>query len=200
MMSKEKFINELRSKLRRLPKEEVDNAIAYYLDYFEDAGKDEAEVIKELDSPSTIASQILADYAFSPDTEEKKTSSLNKISLIVLSIFAAPIALPLAFAFVMVLFAMLIVVVALIFSFGAVAVALFVSGIASFVAGILVFFQGPATGIFYIGSGLIVIALGIFAGIGIKALVPNVFSVIRNMTTSFLGKFNKSKLNSRGNF
>lgn len=200
MMSKEKFINELRSKLRRLPKEEVDNVIAYYLDYFEDAGKDEAEVIKELDSPSTIASQILADYAFSPDTEEKKTSSLNKISLIVLSIFAAPIALPLAFAFVMVLFAMLIVVVALIFSFGAVAVALFASGIAAFVAGILVFFQGPATGIFYIGAGLIVIALGIFAGIGIKALVPNVFSVIRNMTTSFLSKFNKSKLNSRGNF
>ncbi|MEG0668438.1 MAG: DUF1700 domain-containing protein [Clostridium sp.] len=199
-MSKEKFINELRSKLRRLPKEEVDNVIAYYLDYFEDAGKDEAEVIKELDSPSTIASQILADYAFSPDTEEKKTSSLNKISLIVLSIFAAPIALPLAFAFVMVLFAMLIVVVALIFSFGAVAVALFASGIAAFVAGILVFFQGPATGIFYIGAGLIVIALGIFAGIGIKALVPNVFSVIRNMTTSFLSKFNKSKLNSRGNF
>lgn len=200
MMSKEKFINELRSKLRRLPKEEVDNVIAYYLDYFEDAGKDEEEVVKELDSPSTIASQILADYAFSPDTEEKKTSSLNKISLIVLSIFAAPIALPLAFAFVMVLFAMLIVVVALIFSFGAVAVALFASGIAAFVAGILVFFQGPATGIFYIGVGLIVIALGIFAGIGIKALVPNVFSVIRNMTTSFLSKFNKSKLNSRGNF
>lgn len=200
MMSKEKFINELRSKLRRLPKEEVDNVIAYYLDYFEDAGKDEEEVVKELDSPSTIASQILADYAFSPDTEEKKTSSLNKISLIVLSIFAAPIALPLTFAFVMVLFAMLIVVVALIFSFGAVAVALFASGIAAFVAGILVFFQGPATGIFYIGVGLIVIALGIFAGIGIKALVPNVFSVIRNMTTSFLSKFNKSKLNSRGNF
>ncbi|WP_416173794.1 HAAS signaling domain-containing protein, partial [Clostridium perfringens] len=45
IMSKENFIDELRIKLKRLSKEEVDNVVAYYLEYFDDAEKDEAEVI-----------------------------------------------------------------------------------------------------------------------------------------------------------
>ncbi|WP_411167525.1 DUF1700 domain-containing protein [Clostridium sp. MB05] len=192
-MSKENFIDELRIKLKRLSKEEVDNVVAYYLEYFDDAEKDEAEVIKELGSPSTIASQILSDYAFNTNTKEKSKSGINRVLLIILSIFAAPIALPLAIALIVIIFAMIIVVGALIFTFAAVALTLLLAGVVAFIVGFLVIFQGPATGSLYIGTGLIVIGLGILVAVGVKAIVPKVAILFRNITKSFLSKVNRSK-------
>lgn len=192
-MSKEKFINDLKNKLKRLPKEEVNNILGYYLDYFQDAEKDESEVLMELGSPSTIASQILSDYAFSPSTKENNKGNLNKVVLIILSIFAAPIALPLAFAFIMVLFSMLIVICALLFSFAAVAASLFFAGVVVCFTGFAVLFQSPATGSMYMGLGLIVIGLGLLLTAGIKTLSPRIYGFISNTTKNSLSKFNKSK-------
>ena len=51
-------------ELYKLPRHEIDDAIAYYNEYFEEAGPEaEADVIRELGSPSRIATQIKADYA-----------------------------------------------------------------------------------------------------------------------------------------
>ncbi|MEG0308463.1 MAG: DUF1700 domain-containing protein [Clostridium sp.] len=197
-MSKEKFINDLKNKLKRLPKEEVDNIVGYYLDYFQDADKDEAEVLMELGSPSTIASQILSDYAFSPSTKENNKGNLNKVMLIILSIFAAPIALPLAFAFIMVLFSMLIVIGTLLFTFVAVAASLFFAGILVCFTGFAVLFQAPATGAMYMGLGLIVIGLGLLLIVGLKILSPKIYVFISNTTKNCLSKFNKSKPRVRG--
>lgn len=198
-MNKEKFINELRRKLKRLPKEEVDNVIAYYLDYFQDSGKDEKEVLLELDPPSVIASQILSEHAFNDDyTKDTNKGSLNKLMLIILAVFAAPIALPLSLAFILVLLSLVIVVVALGLSFAAIAGAGFLAGGVTFLAGIVVLFKGPATGLFYMGMGLMVIGVGILVALGIKAMFPIVFSGIRNITNKFLNKFNKAKSYKRG--
>jgi uncharacterized membrane protein len=61
-MTKLEFMKELESLLSDIPLEEREEAIQYYNDYFEDAGADhEEEVIKELVSPSKVASIIKAD-------------------------------------------------------------------------------------------------------------------------------------------
>ena len=45
--------------LRDLPEQEIEDAISYYEDYFEDAGEDkEEQVIRELGSPEKIAKMI----------------------------------------------------------------------------------------------------------------------------------------------
>ena len=191
-MNKERFIKELKIRLKRLPKEEVDNIIEYYLDYFQDADKSEEEVINELGSPSSIASQILADYAFNPEVKEKK-SPWNTILLVILSIFAAPIALPLALAFVAVLFALIITFIAIIFSIAAVAVSVFFGGIASSVMGVVLLFQGPATGILYIGRGLLAIGIGLLFVALIRYLSPRLYSWIKNFSQSIIGRINKPK-------
>lgn len=58
-MNKEIFLNDLRRFLSDIPQEEREQAIAYYEDYFEDAGpENEQRIIQELGSPVDIAKQI----------------------------------------------------------------------------------------------------------------------------------------------
>lgn len=37
-MNREEYLNELKKYLRRLPKDDYENAIEYFTEYFEDAG------------------------------------------------------------------------------------------------------------------------------------------------------------------
>lgn len=193
-MNKDKFIEELRRKLKRLPKEEVDNIITYYLDYFEDADKDEAEVLRELGYPSKIASQILSDYAFNSGVGNNKKNNTNKILLVILSIFAAPIALPLAIAVIAILFAMFLVIGSLLLSFAMITLSFILAGVITSIVGALVMVQGPATGILYIGIGLASIGIGVLSGLGVKNLSPKVYAFMKNTTMKLVSKINKSTL------
>jgi len=63
-MTRAEFMRELRERLARLPAEERNAALSYYEEYFDEAGPDrEQEVIRELGSPASVASRILADHA-----------------------------------------------------------------------------------------------------------------------------------------
>lgn len=63
-MNRKEFLRKLQLELYKLPRHEIDDAIAYYNEYFEEAGADQEQaVIKELGTPSKIATQIKADYA-----------------------------------------------------------------------------------------------------------------------------------------
>src|SRR5690554_3126724 len=98
MMSKDEYLKKLRLKIKKLPKQEIEEAINYYHEYFEEAGEENtASVIARLGSPSSVASQILADYAVKDlGTDHDSTKkSLSAIWFIILAILASPIALPL---------------------------------------------------------------------------------------------------------
>ena len=59
-MNRERFMKELEQLLHSLPQDERREAIQFYNDYFDDAGpENEAQVIKELGSPSQVAQTIL---------------------------------------------------------------------------------------------------------------------------------------------
>ncbi len=194
-MNKEVFIQQLRSKLKRLPQEEIDYALGYYVEYFQEAGIDnEEDVLKNLDSPSNIASQILSDYAFKDDVINTKKSKkrISSIGFIILAIFAAPVALPLALALIMLGFAMIIVVGALIFAFSLTSISLVVAGIITIFVGAAVFTQGFATAIMFIGIGLIFIGIGLLSGIAIVILTPKVFKGISKLARKLLSRINKS--------
>ncbi|SFC75960.1 DUF1700 domain-containing protein [Clostridium uliginosum] len=194
-MNKKIFIQELRKKLKRLPQEEIENAIGYYLEYFEDAGIDnEQDVLKELDSPSVIASQLLSDYAFKNDeiTISKPKKSMSSIWFIILAILAAPLALPLAFALIMVVVAMVIVVGAVTFAFIVTTIALIGGGIVTSFAGLAVMTQGFSTAIMFIGIGLALIGIGLLVGVLILILVPKIFKGIAGLARKSLNRLKKS--------
>lgn len=100
MMNRASYLKKLRGKLQRLPAHEIDAALAYYEEFFDEAGEENEQwVIQQLGSPSHVASQILADYALkdleatSNSTSTKK--NMSAIWLIILAILSAPLSLPL---------------------------------------------------------------------------------------------------------
>nr|WP_162990708.1 hypothetical protein [Maliibacterium massiliense] len=54
---------QLRNNLAALPQEELDSAVSYYCEYFDDNGpENEQRVLEELGDPAAIARQIVAEY------------------------------------------------------------------------------------------------------------------------------------------
>ncbi len=73
-MNKESFLRKLRELLAGIPAAEVEEALEYYRDYFEDAGvENEARVIEELGSPERVAENIRLDLGY-PAGERKEST------------------------------------------------------------------------------------------------------------------------------
>ena len=63
-MNRKEYLERLEQLLLILPKEEREEALQYYSDYFDDAGiENEDKVILELGSPEEVAAKIRAGYA-----------------------------------------------------------------------------------------------------------------------------------------
>lgn len=75
-MTRHEYLNELKWELRSLSVEEQEDALEYYLGYFEDAGDDEA-VMKEFGSPSELASSILSKFAGLPAEKREKQKNTS---------------------------------------------------------------------------------------------------------------------------
>ena len=61
-MNRQEFMNQLERLLSDVPEAERQDALAYYEDYFDEAGPEqEAQVIQDLGSPGRVAATIKAD-------------------------------------------------------------------------------------------------------------------------------------------
>lgn len=61
-MNKEQFLTELRRELHFLPAEEVEDAVRYYEEYFDDATDSEEEISQSLGSPQRVAEVFRKEY------------------------------------------------------------------------------------------------------------------------------------------
>ena len=177
-MNKITFMSELGRKLRNLPKDEFDDAMNYYNEYFLDAGIDDtADVIPIVGTPDEVSRRIL-DECTDRQIEKIKTeggvkNSTRAIWYVILGIFAAPIAFPVAIAIFAVFLALIITAFALVF-------ALFVTGV--------------AMGLIVLGMCLVSIALGVLLCIGIFKLGE---LLIRGIVYLFSNKGSKKEKKER---
>ena len=59
-MTRKEYMEQLRKYLKRLPKEDYDNAIEYFAEYFDEAGpENEQQVMEELGEPREAARELL---------------------------------------------------------------------------------------------------------------------------------------------
>ncbi|AVK97563.1 DUF1700 domain-containing protein [Lysinibacillus sphaericus] len=163
-MDRESYLKKLRGKLRRLPAHELNAALVYYEEYFDEAGvENEQQVIQQLGSPSVVASQIMADFALKDldATPASTKKNMTAIWLIILAILSAPLSLPLLAVAV----ALIISVGAVIFSFViaivAMVLSIFFGGIVALISGVLVLTEHWPTALLFIGIGLVVTGLGV---------------------------------------
>ncbi|EHI70553.1 DUF1700 domain-containing protein [Streptococcus ictaluri] len=118
-MTRIEYLAELDKYLRKLPKEDYQEAMDYYIEYFDEAGPEREEhVIQELGSPKEAASEIISNVLGKHLANNDKTpkSRATIIGLTILSLFAAPLALPLLLSLIVFLLACLAAGLMLIFA------------------------------------------------------------------------------------
>ncbi len=192
-MNRYEFIEELKVRLKKLPYDEIKNAIEYYEEYFDDAGyENEKTVIEELISPSKVASQIIADFAIK-DFENSKPSvkkGLSTVWFIVLAIFASPIAFPVAFALVVLVFSIVLAVLISIFSIGFGGLALALGGIVCLFMSFSIIIKEFATSIFFIGFSFLSFGVGIAILTAMVIISKKFFIWFANRLNKFLKRRN----------
>lgn len=188
-MNRQEFLRRLESLLMNIPEHERLDALAYYSDYFDEAGiENEQLVIQELGSPEQVAQSITADagnsgysesfdyedpsgayeqssypsYTNYQDSEKKSKFKTWQIVLIVILLI---ITSPVLIGVVAGLFGGLLGLLGGLFGilvgiFGS-ALGLVIGGIALSVAGVLHMIVSPIEGVTSMGVGLLMTAIGI---------------------------------------
>lgn len=169
-MNKKEFLEDLRRRLRHLPKEDREDAIAYYEEYLAEMELEEDEDITEkVGKPSEAAREILENCTEKHLGVQKEKGGIKNsatvIWMILLGICASPIAIPIAGTILILFLSCIIVLASLVFAF-------FCTGAAILAAGILsipcVFFAaGFPQKLVCLGMGLICLGFGVLFLIGV---------------------------------
>lgn len=190
-MNKDAYLNELKRCLSSLPKEEIDDAISYCEEYFEEA-EEEAQAIQDLGNPSKFAAQIKADFTIRSQPlmeNEKGIKKQRSMWKTLITIFLGIMALPVAFPFLLVFgglsLAGLILIGVFIFVGFLLAFIFSFSGIAVFIKGITDLSIIPGYGLLNMGLGCIGIGVAclFIAGIYIlfSKLLPSIINYFTNL-------------------
>ncbi|KOS69136.1 hypothetical protein AEA09_11660 [Lysinibacillus contaminans] len=163
-MDKAGYLKSLRSKLHRLPEHEIDAALIYYEEYFDEAGEEnEQQVIQQLGPPSQVAAQILADLAIK-DLDATPTSTKKNVSaiwLIILAILSAPLSLPLLATAIALIISAGAVVFSIVIAIVATVGGILFGGLAALISGFFIITDHWPTALLFIGIGLIITGIGV---------------------------------------
>lgn len=189
-MNKDSYLQELRARLsNRMPPQELENVMAYYGEYFDEAGPErEAEVISELGSPERLSHQVIGDH-MARDLERPRVSGEpprrrgpGVVWTVVLALFAAPIAIPLAVALAAVALALVVSALALVAGIGLGGVACIAMGAFMGSSGLgAVFSGGIATTMYFVGGGLLAAGIGVLLLLGAVAISGLCFTGIARL-------------------
>ena len=96
-MTRTEYLDQLNQYLKKLPRKDYQEAMDYFVEYFDEAGpENEAKVIAELGSPREAAHEIMVNLLDKMTEEGQSKSTKNVIQIALFSILAAPLAIPLA--------------------------------------------------------------------------------------------------------
>ena len=125
-MSREEYLNQLHKYLRKLPRQDYEDAMEYFTEYFQETDEEGAEeLMKELGTPKEAARELMANllnkkiedhqnYETDGQTRaEQKGSGKHVVWIALLVLFAAPVGAPLLAAFAAVVLALVVCVFAI---------------------------------------------------------------------------------------
>lgn len=163
-MNKNEYMKVLSHSLRRLPKEDFDQAMEYFEEYFAEAGpENEQQAIEDLGAPGDAAKELIMNLAAKNAAEPPKTvkRGFRAVWIGLLSICAAPIALPVAFALVVLIGSLIFAVLFLLAGIWISALAVIATAVIGFAGGIALLFQNVSNGIATLGFSLLCAGGGI---------------------------------------
>lgn len=171
-MTKKEFLQRLEKGLKGVPKEDIEERIAFYGEMIDDRiedGLSEEEAVANVGDVDGIISQIIADVPLTKLVKEKirpkRTLSVWEIVLIVLGF---PIWFPLGIAICAIVLSAYIVLWALVLSLWVIDLAFAVTAIGLVAAGVVSLVGGGVRGTVVIGTGIIFAGLSILLFFGCK--------------------------------
>ncbi|MGI6006598.1 MAG: DUF1700 domain-containing protein [Ruminococcus sp.] len=187
-MNRKEFMEQLERLLADIPDGDREDAIAYYNDYFDEAGEEhEAEIIQELGSPGKVAATIMAgmgrddsrgEYteqgyqdsrfkerihvpADKERQERQKRGRSGWVLIIILLIFASPMLLGIGGGILGIFLGIAGALLGVIAAAFAAGIGCLAGGVANVAVGIGRCFSDPGAGLMMMGSGMISAAIGI---------------------------------------
>ena len=218
-MNRIEFMTELAALLQDVPVEERKEAMQYYNDYFDDAGEEEKDVVKELGSPAKVAENIKKDLGIQTEipsggaqntganhtgaqdaraqnngtqnvgTQEQSNHNWKIVLLVLVVIFGLPLLLGIGGG----VLGLLAGIIATVFSVILTAVLVVVSGVLAVVSGIALLIAEPAVGLALIGGGLIAGVCGVIASVLLVKLCMIAFPAAGRWITKMWNKVKNRK-------
>ena len=183
-MTRTEYMEQLKKYLKRLPKEDYENAVEYFTEYFDEAGpENEQQVMNELGDPKEAARELLLNLLeesvekngrveetsaveVAQALPKKKKRSPGKILLLTfLVICASPVSIALLIAGLAVLAAVVIVIAAVIFSLAVTSIATIAGGIMIAGYGATLVVRSLAAACMMVGGGFLMAGAGILFGV-----------------------------------
>lgn len=182
------YLNELEAHLHALPRDERDETMAYYDEYFTDANLSNSAARKQ------FARRLIADFYMDADDESeiKPKQQLRMIWVVILGLLASPVILPVALIMVALLVSALAVVLSIAVTIVSIVVAIIIIAVVSIVTGVAVVFNSLSGGIFFMGVGIA--ALGVLLLIGplmisfMRACFNGLINLIKAIGRRFIKK------------
>ena len=157
-MTRTEYIAKLTKYLRKLPQKDYEEALEYFMEYFEEAGpENEAQVIAELGTPKEAAHEVIS-RLLEEKIVEDKSSLRNKTTILwiaILAVLASPVALPILLFFLAMIMTLLMIIFAVIVTALALTFALLISGIYTFFTSFSLLSVSLASTLFGGGLGLL---------------------------------------------
>lgn len=157
-MTRTEYIAKLTKYLRKLPQKDYEEALEYFMEYFEEAGpENEAQVIAELGTPKEAAHEVIS-RLLEEKIVEDKSSLRNKTAILwiaILAVLASPVALPILLFFLAMIMTLLMIIFAVIVTALALTFALLISGVYTFFTSFSLLNVSLASTLFGGGLGLL---------------------------------------------
>lgn len=165
-MTKKKFLDEIKSRLKGLPQSDIDKSLDYYSEMIEDRiedGMSEEEAVADLGTVDEIVAQILNDIPL-PKIVKEKVSPKRALAAweIVLLVLGFPLWFSVLMVVLSVFLAVYIVLWSVVITLYATDFVIAFGGVACAGAGILFMTMAkPVPGIFMLGMGLIFVGISV---------------------------------------
>lgn len=161
------YLDDVLDELQEIPEDDRFDIIQYYEEYFLDSGKTVEEVVDEYGSPKQFALKLKINYYSEQDDDESEYSQSPKrkirlIWMIVIGLCASPLLIPLALAFILAIFGILLGLIGVIIGIYVVCISILGAGLFSIISGVAVLQQSIASGLFFVGLGLLATGVAVF--------------------------------------
>ena len=121
-IGREQYLSELKSKISKLPHEEYEDAVNYFVEYIEDSGLENyEEICKELGTPKEAASELMVGLLNDKNARKRNPSI---ILIAILAVLSAPVSVPI-----------FILLVCILITIGMLIVSVFIALVAGVVGG-----------------------------------------------------------------